>query len=99
MARQRGKCALAGTITPVYSREGPLPIQGICATCRAGTARACWRKNDGSIPTLQNIFLEGHPSSGPVQEGIGQFVATRQVTRHPVAVSRWDKWYSEVDDR
>ena len=51
------------------------------------------------LPTLQNIFLEGHPSSGPVQEGIGQFVATRQVTRHPshsrhpVAVSRWDRWY------
>jgi F-box-like len=46
------------------------------------------------LPTLQNIFLEGHPSSsGPVQEGIGQFVATRQVTRRPVAVSRWDRWF------
>jgi hypothetical protein len=32
------------------------------------------------LPTLQNIFLEGLGPSGPVQEGIQQFVATRQVT-------------------
>jgi hypothetical protein len=43
------------------------------------------------LPTLQNIFLQGVEPSGPVQEGIGQFVATRQVTSHPVAVSRWDR--------
>jgi len=43
------------------------------------------------LPTLQNIFLEGFPPSGPVQEGIQQFVASRQVTSHPVTVSQWDK--------
>jgi hypothetical protein len=43
------------------------------------------------LPTLENIFLQGLEPSGPVQEGIGQFVATRQVTSHPVAVSRWDR--------
>jgi hypothetical protein len=43
------------------------------------------------LPTLQNIFLEGPQPSRPVQEGIGQFVATRQVISHPVAVSRWDR--------
>ena len=44
-------------------------------------------------PTLGTIFLEGHHPSGPVQEGIGQFVATRQVrvTSHPIAVSHWDR--------
>jgi hypothetical protein len=42
------------------------------------------------LPTLENIFLEGIQPSGPVQEGIEQFVATRQVTSHPIAVSRWD---------
>ena len=43
------------------------------------------------LPTLQNTFLEELEPTGPVQEGIGQFVATRQVTSHPVAVSRWDR--------
>ena len=41
------------------------------------------------LPALQNIFLEGLQSSGPVQEGIRQFVATRQLTSHPIAVSAW----------
>ena len=42
------------------------------------------------LPTLRNIFLEGFHPSGPVQEGIGRFVATRQVSGHPIAVSRWE---------
>jgi hypothetical protein len=41
------------------------------------------------LPALQNIFLEGLQSSGPVQEGIKQFVAARQLTSHPIAVSAW----------
>ena len=42
------------------------------------------------LPALQNIFLEGFESSEPIQEGIGQFVAARQVAGYPIAVSRWD---------
>jgi hypothetical protein len=41
------------------------------------------------LPCLQNIFSEGLESSGSVNEGIGQFVAARQVVSHPIAVSRW----------
>ena len=41
------------------------------------------------LPTLENIFLEGLEPSGPVQKGIGQFVAARQVSSHPIAISRW----------
>jgi hypothetical protein len=43
------------------------------------------------LPALQNIFLEGlEPlASGSVQEGIGKYVAARQVTSHPIVVSRW----------
>ena len=41
------------------------------------------------LPALQNIFLEGLESSGPVQEGIGKFVAARQVASLPIAVSSW----------
>ena len=49
------------------------------------------------LPALQNIFLRGLQPSGPVQEGIGQFVASRQATSHPITVSRWDHLDSEQD--
>ena len=49
------------------------------------------------LPTLQNIFLRGLEPSGPVQEGIGKFVAARQATNHPIAVSGWPEGY-HVDD-
>ena len=39
------------------------------------------------LPVLQNIFLEGRQPSEPIQEGIGHFVAARQLTRHPITVS------------
>jgi hypothetical protein len=41
------------------------------------------------LPALQNIFLEGFKSLGPVEEGIRQFVAARQFSSHPVAISLW----------
>ena len=47
------------------------------------------------LPTLRNIFVEELKPSGSIQEGIQQFIATRQVTGHPIAVSRWD--HSECD--
>jgi hypothetical protein len=43
------------------------------------------------FPNLQNIFVEELQESGPVQEGIGKFVAARQVTSHPITVSLWDR--------
>jgi len=43
------------------------------------------------LPTVQNILVEGLESSGPVHQGIRQFVAVRQVAGHPIAVSRWTK--------
>ena len=42
------------------------------------------------LPTLQNIFLEELQLSGPIHEGLRQFVSTRQVTGRPIAVSHWD---------
>jgi hypothetical protein len=44
------------------------------------------------LPALENIFLEFQPS-GPLHKGIEKFVAARQLTSHPVAVSRWDRNY------
>jgi hypothetical protein len=60
------------------------------------------RRRTGALPTLQNVFLDGIPASGPVQEGIQQFVASQQVTCHPIAVSLWDRLenrtgFQEVD--
>ena len=54
------------------------------------------------LPALQNISLEAQPS-GPVQEGIQQFVAMRQVTGHPIEVSYGDDTeeysdYYEMDE-
>jgi len=38
------------------------------------------------LPALQNIFVAELPSSGPVQEAIVQFVASRQLSGFPVTV-------------
>jgi hypothetical protein len=44
------------------------------------------------LPSLQNIFVEELEPLGPFQENIGQFVATRQLSDHPIAIcfSIWD---------
>ena len=49
------------------------------------------------LPTKEIIFLAGLVPSKTFQEGIGKFVATRQVTTHPVAVSHWDRSYPSDD--
>jgi len=42
------------------------------------------------LPVLRNIFVEHLDSLGPVQEALGQFVATRQLlSGHPVGVQCW----------
>jgi hypothetical protein len=39
------------------------------------------------FPSLQNIFVEGLEPSGPVQKNIGQFVAARRHSDHPITIS------------
>jgi hypothetical protein len=55
-----------------------------------------------TLPNLEVILLEGLESSGPVtpvQEDIRQFVASRQVTSHPIVVTLWERKveYEEYD--
>ena len=50
------------------------------------------------LPTLENLFLEGLEPSGPDQEGIGKFVATRQDTDRPIAISSWSPGPQDDDD-
>ncbi|KAF8495466.1 hypothetical protein F5888DRAFT_1711063 [Russula emetica] len=38
------------------------------------------------LPSLQKIFLARFEPSGPFQEAIGQFVAARQLSGHPIVV-------------
>ena len=48
------------------------------------------------FPNLQNIFVEKLQKSGAVQEGIGKFVAARQVTGHPITVSHWNRYSNKL---
>ena len=41
-------------------------------------------------PCLLGLIEEPHPS-GPVEENIEKFVALRQLSSHPIAISRWDR--------
>ena len=45
----------------------------------------------GVVSDLQNIFVKGLEPQGPVQKHIGEFVAVRQLSGHPVALSLWNK--------
>ena len=42
------------------------------------------------LPALQTLFLEEPLPSGPVQNIIEEFVASRQHANHPIALSIWD---------
>ena len=44
------------------------------------------------LPSVQNIFIEWLEPSGPLQENIGQFVAARLLSDHPIAISVWDRY-------
>jgi hypothetical protein len=43
------------------------------------------------LPALRNLFLEGLQPSARVHEGIEEFVAARELSGHPIAVSRWER--------
>jgi hypothetical protein len=43
------------------------------------------------LPSLQKILVEGLEPSGPFQKSIGQFVAARQLSDHPITISVWNK--------
>jgi len=47
------------------------------------------------LPNLQSIFLEDLEGSGSVPEAMWQFIAARQLSNHPIAISHWtrlDRW-------
>jgi len=41
------------------------------------------------LPALQNLFIENLQPSGPIKEAIGEFVAVRELSGHPVTVQSW----------
>jgi hypothetical protein len=42
------------------------------------------------LPNLQNIFVKDFEPSGPFRKNIEQFVATRQLSDHPISISVWE---------
>lgn len=42
------------------------------------------------LPALQNIYISGVQHPGPIQEAIGEFIAARELSGHPVSVQRWE---------
>jgi len=50
------------------------------------------------LPALQNLFLHDFEASRPVEESIGRFVATRQLSGHPVAIHHTERWVDEETD-
>ena len=47
-------------------------------------------RTTGVLPNLQNIFVDGLQPSGPFQEKIGVFVAARELSDLPIAISVWN---------
>jgi hypothetical protein len=62
-----------------------------------GIAAALQKLDGGRItevlPSLQNIFVEGLrvETLGLFQKKIGQFVAARQLSGHPIAISKYSR--------
>jgi hypothetical protein len=42
------------------------------------------------LPNLRDILVKDLELSGPFQDNIGQFVAARQLSDHPIAISVWE---------
>ena len=51
---------------------------------------AALREIVATLPSLQNIFVQGLEPSGPFQENIGQFVAARELSGHSNTISVWN---------
>ena len=50
------------------------------------------------LPTLKTLFLEEPLPTGAVEEATGPFIAARQLSSHPVAVSRWERKMNKWDE-
>jgi len=48
------------------------------------------------LPALRNLSLEGLQPFGPVEEAIKSFVASRELSDHPVVVQAWERRSSPV---
>ena len=49
------------------------------------------------LPALEKIFLKEWPQ-GPVQKGIGEFIAGRRLSGHHIAVSLFSEWERDMED-
>ena len=80
-----------GAITPVCGSDESLPIERFAPRIAPCLQFVVGRKTTNVLPSLENIFLEGHEPSGPVQDGTEQFVAARLAHGRPITVTRWER--------
>ena len=81
-----GWLELLGFLTAVENLYLPEGLAQLIAPALQEVAR---EGVTGILPALQNLFVDKLQPSGPLQEAIGEFVAARQHSGHPVAVQRW----------
>jgi hypothetical protein len=92
---QHREYAMAGTVVSIYHYQGSLPVlylsEKIAPRIAPALEELVGDRATEVLPALQNLFLEGLQPSEPVQEGIAKFIATRQLSGHPVTVSLWER--------
>ena len=71
--------------------ERSAPTRASCPVCRIILQELVGEQATEILPALQNIFIEGSQSSGPVPEGIANFITARELSGHPVFVHRRER--------
>ena len=73
----------------LFSAVGNLYLSEGLATCVAPALRELVGEGVTEVlPALQNLFI-GDLSSALVKEAIGEFVAARELSGHPITVQSW----------
>ena len=75
---------MVATLTSIYRGEESLPVQEFAPGIVAALQELFGDRITEVLPSMRNIFVEGLEASGPFQEKIGQFVAARQLSDHPI---------------
>jgi len=78
------------SVMSIYHCEECLLLLANCVTYCSCPARSHREKSYQRVTALESLLVERLNQSGPVQEAIGQFVATCQLTSRPIAITHWD---------
>ena len=79
-------------VKSLYISDGLLP------TVSVALKRFTPERTVEVFPALGNFYLPGLEGSGSVPESIGSFIASRQLSGHPVVVENWERQLYIDDD-